>query len=263
MADFTKITDAIKSIAPEALQESWDNSGIQVSPDSAKDYKRIMTALEISDGVVQEAVEKGVDMIVTHHPLIFSKLASVSDTATVGNQIITLIKNNIAVYSAHTSFDSAAGGTNSYLAEKIGLTESVPMIPAPGGEPDEGMGRVGRYASPLIFGVFLHKLETAMGKDSIRIAGNPPQSVETVALCTGSGAEFIDLARELGADVYITGDLKYHDARHADDTGFCVIDAGHHGTEVIFAENMAEKLRAALGENVEIIVSETDIYPFR
>ena len=261
MIRIEKALEAIRAAAPEALQESWDNSGIQILIDPEQEVHRVLTCLEISDTVVREAVEKEVDLIVTHHPLYFSKLSSVRADDVVGAQTIELVRHSISLYSAHTSFDSAEHGTNQDLAEKIGLKEIVPMYPSEE-YPAAGMGRYGVYPESVSFEDFLRKVTEVCGQSLIRVAGSPPASVRRVALCTGAGSEFMDDAREGGADVYLTGDVKYHEARHAYDLGMCVIDAGHYGTEVLFAENMAALLRNRLGGEVEIFVSETDINPF-
>lgn len=262
-----ELVSLINEIAPEDLQESWDNSGIQINADPEKDIKKIMTCLEVSDAVVDEAVEKGADVIVTHHPLIFSKLGRISADEIVGGQIVKLIKNGISVYSSHTAFDSAEHGTNQDLAEQLYLKDIVPMQPAEG-HPGCGMGRYGVYREPIYFGDFIEDVAEICPDAEIRVAGRVPEYVKKVALCTGAGAEFIDEAYENGADVYITGDVKYHDARHADDIGACVVDAGHYGTEVLFMYNMADLLIRALDEKgmldgVEVFHSETNIDPFR
>lgn len=262
-----ELISVINEIAPEELQESWDNSGIQINADPEKDIRKIMTCLEISDAVVDEAIEKGVDVVVTHHPLIFSKLAKIDAENIVGGQIVKLVKNGISVYSSHTAFDSASHGTNQDLAEQLDLKDITPMEPADG-HPGCGMGRYGIYREPVYFGDFIEDVAEICPDAEIRVAGPVPEHVKKVALCTGAGAEFIDEAYENGADVYITGDVKYHDARHADDIGLCVVDAGHYGTEVLFSRNMAHLLINALDEkhlldDVEVFPSETNIDPFR
>lgn len=254
------ILKAINKIAPESLQETWDNSGIQINDELEKDVKRIMTCLEISSTVINEAVSKNVDMIITHHPFLFSKINKVDIKTVTGNQLIKLIKSGISVYSSHTAFDSAARGTNEDLARQLGLSDIVPMIPAD--IEGCGMGRFGVYEQAAGFEEFFNKLQNVCCESEIRVTGKIPERVAKVALCTGAGSEFIDMAKENGADVYVTGDVKYHDARHADDIDFCVIDAGHYGTEILFARNMAAQLKEELGDGVEIIVSETDINPF-
>ena len=116
-----ELVSIINKIAPEALQEDWDNSGIQINAVPEKQIKRIMTCLEISDAVVDEAAEKGADVVITHHPLIFTKLAGIDAEQVVGGQIVKLIENGISVYSSHTAFDSASHGTNQDLAEQLCL----------------------------------------------------------------------------------------------------------------------------------------------
>jgi dinuclear metal center YbgI/SA1388 family protein len=260
--ELKKILECINKIAPEDLQEDWDNSGIQINAASDGQIKRIMTCLEISDSVIDEAIKRETDMIVTHHPLIFSKLNKIDSGTVAGNQIIKLIQHGITVYSSHTAFDSAIHGTNQDLAEMLGLSGIVPMIPDKD-HPGCGMGRYGTYEKPVKFDDFIDLLSEICMVSDVRTAGRIPDSITKAALCTGAGAEFIDLAAVGGADVYVTGDVKYHDARHADDIGFCVIDAGHYGTEILFADNMAGLLASELGESADIIVSETDINPFR
>lgn len=255
------ILGAIEKISPEILQESWDNSGFQINLGMENDVTKVMTCLEISDAVIDEAIEKEADMIITHHPLIFGKLNSVDARDLIGSQIIKLISAGITLYSAHTSFDSALMGTNQHLAEAIGLQSIQPMVPSTD-YPGCGMGRWGTYDTEKDFSEFLAVVQQVCGRNDIRVAGKLPIKVKKVALCTGSGSEFIQPAADMGADVFITGDLKYHDARHADDIGLCVIDAGHFGTEVIFADNMAAQLSELFGDSLEIIISETDIDPF-
>lgn len=257
----SRAIEIVRSAAPEELQESWDNSGIQILTDAGKDIDTVLTCLEINDDVVEEAVSKGVDLIVTHHPLIFGSLTSLSSEDIVGGQIIKLISNGISVYSAHTSFDSARSGTNEDLARKLGLKETEPIEPAEA-DPDAGMGRTGVFENSLSFSDFLDMVRNVCGGNSFRIAGKIPESVSKVTICTGSGADFIDIAKASGSDVFITGDIKYHDARHISDIGFCAVDAGHFGTEVLFAENMAAQISEQAGDALKVLVSEVSVDPF-
>lgn len=261
MISIQRALDAVRQAAPEMLQESWDNSGIQLLADPDQNVERILCCLEISDSIVDEAIACRADMIVTHHPLIFRKLSSVRADDTAGGQIVRLIRAGISVYSAHTSFDSARHGTNEDLARKIGLLNIRPMETAEA-DPETGMGRIGEFGEPVSFDDFLMKVKSVCGGHSFRAAGVIPDTVRRVTLCTGAGAEFIDEAARNGSDVYLTGDVKYHDARHAFDIGMCVVDAGHYGTEVLFGDNMAAQLRELLDGEAEILVAETDIDPF-
>ena len=261
MADIEAVTADIESIAPPYLAEEWDNSGFQIRCCRDGQIRRILVSLEISDDVISEAIGIHADMIITHHPLIFGKISSVDDKSVIGNYIVRLIQAGISVYSAHTSFDSALHGTNQHLAEKLGLEEIRPLFPA--GEEGCGMGREGIYRNGLPFDVFMKRLIAVCDRNIYRIAGSAPESVFRVSLCTGAGAEFIDTARKNGSDVYITGDVKYHDARDACEKGICVVDAGHFGTENIFSGNFAGQLQQKGLKDLEILISASDLNPFR
>ena len=260
MTDIKVIQAAIEQIAPPHLAEEWDNSGFQIRCDEAQKIRKILVCLEISDEVVAEAIADKADLIITHHPLIFGKINKVDHKNITGNQIIRLIQAGISVYSAHTSFDSARRGTNQYLAEQIGLEEIMPLVPA--SEEGCGMGRIGIYSSPVSPDDFLRRLKSACDENIYRVAGELPEKIAKVSMCTGAGAEFIQTAKENGSDVYITGDVKYHDARMACDIGMCVVDAGHFGTENIFSVNFAKQLSELLPKDIGIILSKTDVNPF-
>ncbi len=259
MQNITTVLQAIREISPERLQESWDNTGIQILPDVDAPVHRILVCLEINDEIVEEAVRKKADLIVTHHPLMFRPVGSITPETAVGRQSIRLIQNNIAVYSSHTAFDSAPHGTNQDLAEQLELQNIRPMLPSPE-DARAGMGRYGEYFPPKDFSDFIALLERVCTEDPLRTFGVIPEQVSCAALCTGAGAEFMKEALSLGADVYITGDVKYHEARDAADQGFCLIDAGHYGTEIQFASNMAAQLRDRLTD-VEIMESDVCINP--
>lgn len=261
MADIEAVTAAIEEVAPPHLAEEWDNSGFQIRCCEKGQIGRILVSLEISDDVITEAIKARADMIVTHHPLIFGKIASVDDKTVIGNHIVRLIQAGISVYSAHTSFDSALRGTNQYLAQKLGLAEIRPLLPA--GEDGCGMGREGIFREKLSFDEFMERLIAACDRNIYRVAGPVPESVTKVSLCTGSGAEFIETALKNGSDVYVTGDVKYHDARDACEKEICVVDAGHFGTENIFSENFAAQLRETGLRDLEILISRSDLNPFR
>lgn len=259
-----KIISLIEQIAPLESQEEWDNSGIQIMI-SDGNVEKLLVALEITDEVISEAKELNADMIITHHPLIFGDISSVSAEDVTGRYITELISAGISVYSSHTPFDKAPGGNNDWLAERIGLTEvdgfsdgsSVQMI-----------GRCGEFASPLtlfsLAALVSDRLE--IPPEQIRIVGDKSETVMRAGICTGAGADLADAALENGCDVLITGDVKYHDAQNAKAKGLCLIDAGHYGTEKTFTENFADKIRKKLLEagdtETVVIESSVDINPF-
>ena len=246
---------AIESFCPPELAEDWDNTGIQIDI-GYPEVKKVLTCLEITDDVITEAMDKEVDWIVTHHPLIFTSTSSVEFKDNTGRYILRLIRAGISVYSAHTSFDAAEGGNNDNLGKLLGF-ENVSHF-------DHGNSYLRKTDLPeeKYFGDIIKDVSEKLGVDFrlFRAVGDPEIKVKRIGWCTGSGAEFIQDAFNEGCQLYITGDVKYHDAQLAKGLGMAVLDAGHFGTENHFRENMAEVLRK--NEDLDVMVSEIDINPF-
>ncbi len=362
-----EIMSTLRHIAPEKLAEEWDNTGIQLLSGS-NDVERILVCLEINDKIVEESISNNIDLIVTHHPLIFSSLKKVSHDNWLGNTIIKLLKEDIKVYSAHTSFDSTTGGNNDYLAELLGLKRIGPLkeqsienyyklvvyVPEEGLDKVKeaiclaGAGRINNYSDCTFFqkgtgtflpnsnanpyigkankteyvseyrlesivpegklnGVLSHmvsahpyeepaydvfKLEnkinpTSLGRtgeldqdkplkdisallkeklnieEPISVIGTLDRPIKKIGICTGSGMDLIHNAVDKGCQLFITGDVKYHDAQTALQLGIALIDAKHFHTEKIFVRNMAEKLKEVFNGRVEIIASEVNLNPFQ
>lgn len=250
-----KFVEIIEGICPPSCAEEWDNCGFQVNTEF-QEVGRVLVALEITGDVIDEAIENQADLIVTHHPLIFGKINCVDYNNITGNYIERLIKAGISVYSCHTSFDKVNGGNNDYLGEILELANIEPF------ENDNGFCRKGVTPFEVTFAEFIHKAAEALevSEKYFKAVGDLTRTVYSVGWCTGAGAEFIEEAADEGCDLYVTGDIKYHDAQMAKELGICVLDAGHYGTEKIFAENMADTLRSKT--TCEIIESKIDINPF-
>lgn len=257
---FEEIIQAIQKIAPEYMQESWDNSGVQIAAGNHEIHK-VLTSLEMTDEIVEEAIREDADMIITHHPLIFGGIKSVDSRDMTGSMIVKLIQAGISVYSSHTPFDKTEGGNNDYLAELIGLRDISGFTD---GDEVDMIGRIGILPQPVTLAAMADMLAEELNVESeqIRVVGDMNQMIQTVGLCTGAGADLLDLAIENGCQLFITGDLKYHDAQKAKALGIAVIDAGHYGTEKTFADNFADKLRGIVNGRIEIIASKVDIDPF-
>lgn len=258
-----KLIEKIEEIAPPKLAESWDNCGIQI--DCGKDeIDKILISLEITDEVIEEAISCKADFILSHHPLIFDKLSSVRCNDLTGSYILKLIKNGISVYSAHTTFDFAIGGNNDYLFSLLELSKSCHINSLGGENQEEGasMCRIGDLKEPKsldeICKLVAEKLKL---ENPVRTVGKGNQIITTVGLCTGAGGGFLEMAKSVGCDLFITGDLRHHQSLWAKEVGLSVIDAGHYGTEWIFTPNMAKKLREA-AKGVEIIESKVNTDPF-
>lgn len=255
-----EVEAAIEEIAPLNLQEKWDNSGLQLLWEEREIHK-ILICMEITDAVVSEAIEGDFDAIITHHPLIFGSLSSIDCRKSTGRYITGLAAKQIAVYSTHTPFDKTEGGNNDYLAELLGLKDVTAFTD---GDEMELIGRVGRLEQALP----LNKLaeytagRLALEPQRICFVGKADALIEVVGICTGAGAELMELAMANDCDVLITGDLKYHQAQDALEQGFAMIDAGHYGTERFFTENFTKRLRRKTKGAIEVIQSQVNLEPF-
>lgn len=253
-----QIEQLLEQIAPLALSESWDNSGVQIDV-GRPHIQRVLVCLEITKDVVAEALERDADLIVTHHPLLFSGVKRIDRSTPTGEYLLELIFAGISVYSSHTSFDSAAGGNNDDLANRLGLLEIEELS----GTSGDALGRTGYLPHPMAFKELVLLLDEVLEHPGgIKAAGNPETVVEKVGLCTGAAGEFYRAAMEQDCQAYISGDVKHHEAQLARESGLCLIDAGHFGTEQIFVENMAVKLREAAGGRLVVMESETNVNPY-
>ena len=252
-----EVIDKLNILAPEHLGQDWDNIGLQIGQASGR-VSRILLALDATTKVIDEAINIGADMIITHHPLIFSPLKRISTDTPKGNNIYKLIQNNISLYVMHTNFDTAVGGTNDILGHTIGLEHMVPMNPDENGM---GIGRIGKTQTTTMK-VLAQDLKRQLGLSNVRLVGSADGIVETVAICTGSGMSFIQSA--IGkADVFITGDVKFHEAQEAKDLGIGIIDVGHYGSENIAMPSIKEHLEKLLPtDQLEILVSNINEDPF-
>lgn len=358
------IINHLEKLAPKRWAESWDNVGLLVG-DPKQQIKRILVALDTTLNIIDEAVEKNVDMIVAHHPIIFKPLKSIRKDQVQGEILYKVIQNNISVYCAHTNLDTAVGGLNDLLAEKIGLEQvevldptiydtykkivifvpkgheevvlqamakagagwignysecsfmvegtgtfrpqqgtqpyigtqgvlekaeeirleticlesqikrvvnamlkvhpyeevAYDIIPIELGGVGYGIGRIGKLDKELTLKEYASQVKQSLNVESLRIVGDLNKSIKKVALCSGSGASYIQKAYYKGADVLVTGDVKYHDAQEAEHLGMALIDAGHFGTEYIVTPLLKaylEKLQDKTDDKLEVIISENN-----
>ena len=257
---------AMEKICPGELAEEWDNCGIQVNT-QGNEVKKILTALEITDAVIDEAISESVDMIITHHPMTRQGLKSIDSREFTGRYITRCIEHGISVYACHTSFDKMDGGNNDYLGKLLKL-QNVGFF-----ENCNPFCRRGFLKEEMSIEALVRYAAEVFGVDSkyFKYVGEPNIKVKKLGWCTGGGAGFIDDAAKEGCDLYITGDVKYHDAQAARAINIPVLDAGHYGTEKIFAPNMCRILKDyfekenfgsdSIGE-YDIVASSIDINPY-
>ena len=242
------VADAVNRLAPKKLAEEWDNPGLLIG-DPTAEVKKIFICLDVLDDKISRAIELGAQLIVAHHPLIFRPIKNVRFDLPLGKKIERLIKNNLAVFAAHTNLDSALGGVNDVLAKKIGLVD-VKMF----GEEEISMGRIGRLETPMTAEDFARYVKKVLDADNVRLICAGDFMISKVGVCGGAGADFIQRAKFFGAQAFVTGDVKYHEAQAAVENKIHVIDAGHFATEFPIVHELAEYLRGELKDfDVEII----------
>jgi dinuclear metal center YbgI/SA1388 family protein len=246
----------MEKVAPSFLAESWDNCGLQVGA-SNWPIRKVWVALDPLLSVVTAAAGQEVDLIITHHPLIFKPLRKIDLDTAEGKVIATALKGRVALYAAHTNLDSASDGINDVLARKIGLDELVPLVPAIQTEihtdataeiKPVGMGRIGRLNPPETVTHLAMTIKKQLGLTTVKVAGNVDRVVEKAAVCSGSGGGLLDSFFDSEADVYISGDLRYHDARAVEDAGRALIDIGHFASEHLIVEALFKTLARAVAE---------------
>ena len=229
------VTELYKKLChhfPEDLRCEWDNDGIMVCPDSSAEVKKILVSLDVTEEIVDYAIDQGFDLIISHHPLIFRPIGSVTEENHVSRKVVKLIANAISVFSFHTRADRAKGGVNDRLAEILGLTDAVPF-----GE--DSLGRIGTLPEEYELEIFADAVKLALGADSIKVADgyNP---VKKVAVVGGDGKDFVSDALHMGADTYVSGRLSYNVMQEAADMGINLIEAGHYFTEFPITEYFCE-----------------------
>jgi len=364
------VTRMMEAMAPTALSEKWDNSGLQIGKKD-QPVQKVCVALDPSPEVIAEACSVKADLLITHHPLLFHPVKTLDFDTPAGALLEQAVKNDLAVYSAHTNLDSALDGINDILAQRLGLKKLRPLVPVkapdlvklavfvpgeaedrilkaifetgfktgagqigeyscctfrqtgvgtfrpePGTRPysgtvgeishdkevrietvlparsvagvveyirrhhpyetmaydifplvagtsAEGLGRVGKLDPPLDLVALGQKIKKRLGLPWVRIAGSKEVMVETAAVCSGSGSGLMTAFFSSGAQAYITGDLRYHDAKDAQAAGLGLLDVGHFATEYLIVETLVQRLRKALSEvgatiHVDVCGRETD-----
>ncbi len=249
--------NALEQFAPLPLQEDWDNAGLQIGL-TGVEASGALLCLDVTERIVDEAVAKGCNLIVSHHPLLFRGLKQVSDADYVQRTVTKAIEKRVAVVSMHTNMDNARGGVNFKMAEKMGL-ECVRFFASKAGGVDAGSGVVGDLPEPMAsddFVIFLKKrfeVECAMCNELLR------RPIRRVAVCGGAGDFLLEEAMGAGADAFVTGEMHYHVYfGHEQQIQICVI--GHYQSEQYTSEIFKSIIKEAC-PGLPLFVAETDTNP--
>ena len=251
-----KIIKQLEEKFPLELAEEWDNVGLLLDS-TRREIKTIMLCLDVTKDVVDNAVENKVDLIISHHTFIFSPLKKITTDEKNGEKILKLARNNIAVYSMHTNIDSGIGGLNDFIIKKIGqegkvfavsnnrnielkklltndLIDSKYKIINP--------LRIQKLKNAITVKELCETIKEKLHIPNVRVVGDVEKFVKSYAICTGSGMSFSENVKKK-ADVFITGDLKYHESLDANELNQIIIDLGHYESEYLFVELLEENLK--------------------
>ena len=247
------VTELYKKLChyfPEELRCEWDNDGIMVCPDSSAEVKKVLVSLDVTEEIVDYAIDRGFDLIISHHPLIFRPLSHVTEENHISRKVVKLIANAISVFSFHTRADRAKGGVNDRLAEILELVNPVPF-----GE--DGLGRIGTLNEEYELEVFADALKLALGADSIKVSDGY-NTVKKVAVVGGDGKDFVADALKMGADTYVSGRLSYNVMEDAAEMGINLIEAGHYYTELPITEYFSEII-SALDSDIYVEIADSNM----
>lgn len=264
LADFRS---TVESLWPAATAETWDRVGL-VSGRNAATLHRVLLSVDAVRATVDEAIEWGADALFTHHPLLLRGVNSVAEDTGKGSLLADLIRSNCALFTAHTNADQPTGGVSAVMADRLGLLDAVPLVPAEGPTETFGIGRFGRTTEPITLRAFAERVASVLPKTAsgVRVAGDPLRPVQQIALLGGAGDSLLDNRLVRGADVYLTSDLRHHPAQDSLELsavvgGPALIDVSHWAAESLWLEGAAESFTSLL-PGVEFRVSQKNTDPW-
>lgn len=254
MTKLCEITDFLEKEFPPEYAEDFDNIGL-LAGRCDKEVTKAVLCLDCNKNVVREAVDIGAELIITHHPAIFNPVKRIADNTDMGEMLICALENGISVYSAHTNLDSAPGGLTDEVCSKLGLS--------PFGNLEGVLGRICHAAGGTTAKSLSERIKKEFGVDKLYSTFTADKEIKTVAVCNGGGGgELVEIAAGLGADVYISGDLKHHEIsalKVNDNIDF--IEIRHFDSEKIVTELLKRKLKENFGDKLGIYISQAEVSP--
>ena len=263
MATVREIFDYLDQKAPFRYQADFDNAGFLVGHGDSE-VRRVLVALDVTPETIREAMEGDCQLIVAHHPVIWGTIGRVTDETTTGKNLLALIENGVAAICAHTNLDAVEGGVNTALADKLGLTDTVPLEPE--GVDESGMpygvGRVGNLpGGPISVTDFAVLLKDALALEGVRVM-DARVPVRKVAVGGGACGSMLPLVKAMGCDTFVTSDLKHDLYLEARAQGINLLDAGHYSTETVVCPVLVRWLTEAFPD-LEVLQSRTQGEVFR
>ncbi|RGZ00633.1 Nif3-like dinuclear metal center hexameric protein [Clostridium sp. AM58-1XD] len=254
----SEIITILEELAPVSCACEWDNPGL-LAGRSDKEVKKILVALDATDEVVEKAAEEKVDLLLTHHPLLFRPVKKINDQDFITRRILKLIRNDISYYAMHTNFDSAPGCMADLAAGLLGMKETQPLeemglMRTADGEVPYGIGKFGLLPEKMTVREAAEYVKEKFGLNFVTVYGldEGKGKAEKIAVCPGSGGSEIEVSLAKGAEILVTGDISHHQGIDAAARNMAVIDAGHYGLEYIFIGFMAGYLKEHLKDEAEV-----------
>lgn len=253
----------MEELAPVNLKESYDNVGFLIG-DREENIRKVLIALDATLEVIEEAKSKGANLLITHHPLLFKKPSSITKDTLQGRKIIELIKNDINLYSSHTNLDSVKNGMNDTIMNMLGFN-SYEIIDKNPIKENSGIGRIGNLEKEKTLGEMCDLVKKALDLKFIKVVGSMDKKIKRVAVINGSGEDFFERARLMGADLVITGDTSYHFVSDYREMGVSIMDIGHFSSEWPLFKHIGRGIEDYLkskDESIEVFISEKNKEPY-
>lgn len=232
---------------PKSLAVDWDNVGLLVGDEEAE-IRKVLINLDVTDAAVERAVKEGADLILTHHPLLFRPLKTVTEQDFIAARVRKLIRNDINYYAMHTNFDIAGMADQNAVDLSLREPEVLEELGSYEDGRAYGLGRIGLLPEEMTLKELAGHVKDVMKLDAVRVYGDPERKVLRVGVSSGAGKSAVNDALRKHADVLITGDLDYHTAIDADARGLAMIDAGHYGTEFTYISFMEKYVKEKFPE---------------
>ena len=249
MINLSEIISFMEKTFPLSCAEDFDNAGLLCGRRN-KEISKVLICLDCTKAVVDEAVKTNCNLIISHHPVIFAPIKSVSDDTPLGSLLVNAIENNISIYSAHTNLDSATGGLTDYIAGLLGL-ETI-------GNLENNLGRILKAPEGFTAKNLIEALKTALNIERIYTTLKENKPIEKIALCNGGGGDLVSAAVQSGADVYISGDLKHHNILSINENeALDYIEIRHYDCEAPMKRKVYDLLKKEFGEKIEICIASS------
>jgi dinuclear metal center YbgI/SA1388 family protein len=263
LKDIIRVLDGI---APFPMAEEWDNPGFQVGF-LTDEIKKALISLDPTIKALKNAIEINAQLLITHHPLIFDHLTSINPETYPGDVISEALKSRVSIVAVHTNLDMAKDGINDILARMIGLQNTEALLQKDDSKDKfNGLGRIGYLPEAMSLASAARIIMDAIGSTGLMVMGSSGREVKKVAILGGSGGSELSSASEKGADLYITGDIRHHEALLAQTLGLALIDAGHFNMERaamhVFGDHLRDKFKD-LGWDLVIEIFEDEKAPMR